>query len=105
MDQPLAVRGGGGDIPAGTVRSAYPECSWPPSADQMAVLARCAGWSEPVRSPDTPRASSRQVLGEVLGHLEHGRPVPAEHLAERVVGQDFAAVRRVLQIVRLDVIP
>jgi hypothetical protein len=41
---------------------------------------------------------SLQVLSEVLVHLEHGDLVLAEDLAERVVGQDLAAVLRVLQV-------
>jgi hypothetical protein len=41
-------------------------------------------------------ALSLQMLGEVLVHLEHGYPVLAKDLPELVVGQDLAAVLRVL---------
>jgi hypothetical protein len=39
------------------------------------------------------------MAGEVLVHFEHGHLVLAEDLPELVVGQDFAAVLRVLQVV------
>ena len=42
---------------------------------------------------------------EVFVHLEHGHLVPAEDSAELVIGHDFAAVLRVLQVVRTDVLP
>ena len=45
------------------------------------------------------------MAGEVLVHFEHGHLVLAEDLPELVVGQDFAAVLRVLQVVRADVLP
>ena len=48
---------------------------------------------------------SGEVLAEVLGHLEHGHFVLAEDFPELVIGEDFAAVLRVLQVVRLDVVP
>src|SRR4051812_44211011 len=43
--------------------------------------------------------------GEMLVHLEHGHLVLAEDALELVVGQDLAAVLRVLQVVGLDVVP
>src|SRR3954466_7947435 len=43
--------------------------------------------------------------GEMLVHLEHGHLVLAEDALELVVGQDLAAVLRVLQVVGLDVLP
>jgi hypothetical protein len=36
--------------------------------------------------------------GQVLVHLKHGHLVLPEHPPELVVGQDFAAVLRVLQV-------
>src|SRR5919112_440686 len=57
----------------------------------------------PPYGPSRPR--SLQVPSEVLVHLEHGRLVLAEDLAELVVGQDLAAVLRVLQVVGLNVVP
>jgi hypothetical protein len=39
------------------------------------------------------------MLGEVLVHLEHGHLVFAEDPADLVIGQDLAAVLRVLQVV------
>jgi hypothetical protein len=42
--------------------------------------------------------------GKVLVHFEHGHLVLTEDLPELVVGQDFAAVLRVLQVVRADVL-
>ena len=50
-------------------------------------------------------SASLQVLGKVLVHLEHGHLVLTEDLPELIVGQDLAAVLRVLQIMRLDVVP
>src|SRR3954471_5030310 len=50
-------------------------------------------------------ASSLEVLGEVLVHLEHGDAVFAEHGLELVVGHDLALVLRVLELVALDVVP
>jgi hypothetical protein len=43
------------------------------------------------------------MRGEVLVHLEHGHLVLAENPPELVIGHDFAAVLRVLQVVRADV--
>src|SRR5580693_10174657 len=43
------------------------------------------------------------MAGQVLVHLEHGHLVLAEDPPELVVGQDFAAVLRVLQTMRADV--
>jgi hypothetical protein len=45
------------------------------------------------------------MAGEVLVHLEHRHLVLAEDLLELVVSQDLAAVLRVLQVVRADVLP
>src|SRR5271169_2704506 len=45
------------------------------------------------------------MRGEVLAHLEHGHLVLAEDSPELVIGHDFAAVLRVLQVVRADVLP
>src|SRR6516165_5836005 len=43
---------------------------------------------------------------EVLGHLEHGRPVgAAEHQPQLSVGYDLASVLRVLAAVVFDVAP
>jgi hypothetical protein len=42
------------------------------------------------------------MAGEVLVHLEHGHLVLVEDLLELVISQDFAAVLRVLQVVRAD---
>jgi hypothetical protein len=39
-----------------------------------------------------------QMAGEMLVHLEHGHLVLAKDPPELVVGQDFAAVLRVLQL-------
>ena len=39
---------------------------------------------------------SLQMLSEMLVHLEHGHFVLAKYLSELVVGQDLAAVLRVL---------
>src|SRR4051794_37015259 len=47
----------------------------------------------------------RQVLGEVLVHLEHGDAVLAEHGLELLIRHDLALVLRVLELVRLDVVP
>src|SRR3954471_2922468 len=46
-----------------------------------------------------------QVLGEVFVHLEHGDAVLAEHGLELLIGHDLALVLRVLELVRLDVVP
>jgi hypothetical protein len=51
------------------------------------------------------RPRSRQMGGEVFADLEHRHLVGVEDQAELVVGEDFAAVLRVLQIVRADVFP
>src|SRR5437868_15538786 len=59
------------------------------------------GWWPPAVSP----ALSLQMAGEVLVHLEHGHLVLAEDPPELVVGQDFTAVLRVLQVVQADVLP
>src|SRR5882757_3556676 len=45
------------------------------------------------------------MRGEVLVHLKHGHLVLAEDPPELVIGHDFAAVLRVLQVVRADVLP
>src|SRR5438067_2976517 len=45
------------------------------------------------------------MSGEVLVHLEHGHLVLAEDLRELAVREDLAAVLRVLQVVRADVLP
>src|ERR1700747_1322944 len=45
------------------------------------------------------------MAGEVLVHLEHGHLILAEDPPELIVGQDFAAVLRVLQVVRAGVLP
>src|ERR1700733_6010450 len=45
------------------------------------------------------------MLREVLVHLEHRHLVLAEDLAKLVVGQNFAFVFRVLQVMGLDVFP
>src|SRR5277367_1736714 len=55
--------------------------------------------------PDVPPTRSRQMRGEVLVHLEHGHLVLAEDSPELVIGHDFAAVLRVLQVMRADVLP
>src|SRR4051794_41709350 len=57
------------------------------------------------QSPNRLRTPSAQVPGKVLVHLEHGHLVLAEDALELVVGQDLAAVLRVLQVVGLDVVP
>src|SRR5436190_13339102 len=48
---------------------------------------------------------SLQMAGEMLVHFKHGHLVLAEDPPELVVGQDFAAVLWVLQVVRADVLP
>src|SRR5438270_13880401 len=45
------------------------------------------------------------MSGEMLVHLEHCHLVRAEDFRELVVRQDLAAVLRVLQVVRADVLP
>src|SRR3954454_21214394 len=62
-----------------------------------------------VSMPEEPRPSSRlrrrEVLGQVLVHLEHRDLLLAEHRLQRVVRQDLAPVFRVLQVMLLDVVP
>lgn len=45
------------------------------------------------------------MRGDEFGHLEHRDFVLAEDGAEQVVGEDVALVRRVLEIVLLDIFP
>src|SRR3954447_22625584 len=47
----------------------------------------------------------REVLGQVLVHLEHCYLLLAEHRFQLVVRQDLAPVFRVLQLLLLDVVP
>src|SRR5215212_12085588 len=47
----------------------------------------------------------REVLGEMLVHLEHRHGLLPEDRFELVVGQDLTLVLRVLKIVALDGVP
>src|SRR3954469_23932395 len=49
------------------------------------------------------RLRRREVLGQVLVHLEHRDLLLAEHRLQLVVRQDLAPVFRVLQLMLLDV--
>ena len=82
-------------------RSRIPRCHrW----DRMIEAEGAEGRSGRWQPPDRSRTLSGQVQGEVLVHLEHDHLVLAEDALELVVGQDLAAVLRVLQVVGLDVL-
>src|SRR3954451_9533701 len=58
-----------------------------------------------LQSAERLRLLLRQVLGEVLFHLEHGDTLLAEHGLDLFVRHDLALVLRILELVRLYVVP
>src|SRR5688500_16799430 len=117
--RPLAERGAGPAGPAWRPRPPRPpSCtsSPPPTTPDPACPADtgCRMTAENITAAAASSANRfiewyplfREVLVDQLGHLEHvDGGLAAEHRLQRAVRLDHAAVRRVLELVLLDVCP
>src|SRR3954470_1874994 len=79
----------------GLVKSGSAACHGSAGRGRPKPLLQIAEWLGPLF----------QVLGEGFVYLEHCHPVLPEHGLELLVRHDLALVLRVLELVRLDVVP